>query len=151
MKVHLEDSDWDSILKPTWITDLYKQFMAFYEQIDQTKSKLLALKDNWDGEGAKKYKKDTWERATQFIKKIYVHLWRQTQKLITPPNILPGPDGSIDFHWKTPKFDLLINIPEDPEEPATFSSDDYGQNTIKGTFDPNKINHALLSWLMEFI
>lgn len=151
-KLHLEDSELDnSILKPTWINEIYKQFIAFYEQIDKNKSKILALKENWDGEGAKKYRKETWERATQFIKKTYFHLWRQTQKLVTPPNILPGPDGSIDIHWKTPKFDLLINIPEDIKEPATFSSDDYGLNTIKGTFDSKKFNQALLSWLMEFI
>jgi len=61
--LHLEDSELDnSILKPTWINDLHKQFIAFYEQIDKTKSKILALKENWDEEGAKRYRKGTWER-----------------------------------------------------------------------------------------
>jgi hypothetical protein len=152
MKMHLEDSEInESILKPTWIDELHKHFIAFYENIDKTKSKILDLKDNWDEEGAKSYKKETWERATEFTKKFCFILWRQTQKLINPPNILPGPDGSIDIHWKTAKFDLLINIAEDPNEPATFSSDDYGQNAIKGTFDPKKMSQALLSWLLEFI
>ncbi len=150
--MHVEDFNVDdSILQSTWIDKLYKQFTAFYDQIDKTKGKILSLKENWDGEGAKSYKKETWERATEFIKKLSFFLWRQSQKLIAAPNILPGPDGSIDVHWKTAKFDLLINVPEDPTEPATFSSDDYGQNMIKGSFDLKKINQALISWLIEFI
>ena len=150
--MHLEDQESnESILKSTWIDEFHKQFIAFYEKIDKTKAKRFKIKENWDDEGAKGYKKDNWERATEFTKILCFYLWKETQKLIDLPNILPGPDGSIDIHWKTTNFDLLINIPEDPNEPATFSSDDYGQNMIKGTFDPKKVNHALLSWLMEFI
>jgi len=108
------------------------------------------LPDNWDGEGAKAYEKATWERAAEFIKLLAYHVWKKNQKIITIPRFLPGPDGSIDIHWKVPTFDLLINIPESPSEPATFAADDYGKNSAKGTFDLRKMNQMLVYWLVEF-
>jgi len=78
-------------------------------------------------------------------------VWKETQQLISPPNLLPGPEGSIDIQWKMEKFDLLINVPEDPQELPTFSSDDYTQNSIKGTLDPVKMQPVLFSWLIELL
>ena len=101
--------------------------------------------------GGKRYCKETLYRATEFVKKLSFYLWRQTQKLISSPNIFPGPDGSIDICCKNSKFDLLVNIPENPNEIATFSSDDYEKKTVKGTFDQKKINPVLFYWLIEFL
>ncbi|HMF30462.1 MAG TPA: hypothetical protein VKK79_03565 [Candidatus Lokiarchaeia archaeon] len=141
----------DSILESTWIDELHKKFTAFYETIEQSRDKILSLEENWDGEGAKGYLQETWERAAEFAKKVSYFLWKQTQKLIATPMILPGPDGSIDVHWKSSKFDLLVNLPEDVAEPATFSGDDYAQNVIKGTFEIDKMSQGLLYWLMDFL
>jgi len=150
--MHTEDFKLnDSILESTWIDELYKSFTTFYKEIEDAKAKILNLKENWDGEGGKRYNEETLDRAAEFIKKLSFYLWRKTQKLISSPNIFPGPDGSIDIHWKNAKFDLLVNIPENPNETATFSSDDYEKNTVKGTFDHKKINPVLFYWLIEFL
>jgi hypothetical protein len=44
-------------------------------------------------------------------------------------SILPGPYGSIDLHWRTPKRELLINVPDDAEGPASYYGDDREEGT----------------------
>lgn len=150
--MHIEDLNLnDSNLESSWIDELHKYFTTFYKELEETITKILNLQENWDGEGGTCYTKETLYRAAEFVKKISFVLWRKTQKLISPPNILPGPDGSINVHWKSTKFDLLVNIPENPNESATFASDDYEKNAVKGTFDQKKINPALFYWLIEFL
>ncbi len=112
---------------------------------------ILDLKDNWDGEGAKGYRAETWGRAVEFVKNLSYQTWKRTQKILPTPDILPGPDGSIDVHWKTPKMDLLLNVPEDESEPATFSCDDYKENSSKGTFNLKQMNQVLLFWVAEIL
>lgn len=150
--MHIEDLNLnDTEPESTWIDELHKQFTTFYKELESTITKIFNLQENWDGEGGKCYNQETLYRAAEFVKKISFILWRKTQKLISSPNILPGPDGSIDIHWKSPKFDLLVNIPENPNESATFAGDDYEKNSVKGTFDQKKINPALFYWLIEFL
>jgi len=150
--MHIEDLNLnDPSLESTWIEELHKYFTTFYKDLEETIGNILALQENWDGEGGKPYLKETLDRAAEFVKKLSFALWKKTQKLISPPSLLPGPDGSVDVQWKTPKFDLLVNIPEDSNESATFASDDYEQNSVKGTFDQKKINPALFYWLIEFL
>ncbi len=43
-----------------------------------------------------------------------------TGSILDAPNILPGPDNSIDLHWDYPKYEILINIPADPMAEASF-------------------------------
>jgi len=63
------------------------------------------------------------------------------------PAILPGPDGSIDLHWKTEKYELLINIPGDLNAPASFYGDNYSTLKLEGTFDLKQLNFILIDWL----
>lgn len=111
--------------------------------------KILAWSDNWDGEGSPGYKELTWKRSIRFIQDHIHWLWRKYALVIDAPDILPGPDGSIDIHWETKNYELLINIPADPSEPASFYGDDYGNSSIRGTFKPESYNLGLLSWLLE--
>ncbi|MBI4661430.1 MAG: hypothetical protein HY735_21620 [Verrucomicrobia bacterium] len=66
---------------------------------------------------------------------------------IPPPKILPGPDGSIDVHWKTKTCELLVNVPAGSNQRADFYGDDYGSLRIKGTIDPENPSSGLLFWL----
>jgi len=111
--------------------------------------KILELQDNWDDEGAKAYKKETWDRAVEVVRRSCEEMWENFVTTMPAPRILAGPDGTIDLHWKTAKFELLVNIPEDPTDPITYYGDDYGMNTAKGTIDPNRPSHILLCWLNE--
>jgi hypothetical protein len=65
------------------------------------------------------------------------------------PTVSPGPAGSIDIHWKTPKKELLINIPSDSKSPARFYGDDYGQLCIEGTLIGGRLNALILIWLLD--
>lgn len=91
----------------------------------------------------------TWIRATEFLTKNAKWVWDIHSHVIDTPHILPGPENSIDLHWDYSGYELLINIPADPAEMAGFYGDDHGVISIKGKFDPNKINHGLLLWLAE--
>lgn len=150
--MHTEDTKLSGIeIESNWIDKLHQQFTSFYVEIESAKQKILNLPNNWDEEGAKRYKEETLDRVVDFIRKLSYLLWKETQKLIHVPNISPVPDGSIDIHWKNDNYDLLVNIPEDNSEPATFSSDDYKINAVKGTFDQKEINPILFYWLTEYL
>ncbi len=140
-----------SSIQSSRIGELYTKLAQLCEQIDKTRAIILGLRDNWDGEGAKGYQAETWDRATEFVKNLSYQTWKCTQKILPPPEILPGPHGSIDVHWKTPNIDLLLNVPEDETEPATFSADDYKENSSKGTFDLKQMNQVLLFWVTEIL
>lgn len=70
---------------------------------------ILELEDNWDGNDALSYGKVTWDRASKLVEKIYIDGEIEYQL----PRILPGPDRSIDLHWKSSKYEALANIPHD--------------------------------------
>jgi hypothetical protein len=124
------------------------------ERIEQSRD-ILNLEDDWDDEGSPAYKTSTWERATTFLRRTALRLWKEYHLILDAPKILPGPAGSIDLHWKTAQRELLINIPEVLDEPANF----YGDNStsrehppsqmVKGSLDTSKDNQWLLMWLMQ--
>lgn len=110
---------------------------------------ILALPDDFDDMGAKRYEKRTWELAAQFLRRYAEAFHRRTGRAMPLPTIGPGPDGSIDLFWKEPDFELLVSIPEDPETPAGFYGDDRGRHTIKGNLDATNFNSGLIEWLMK--
>jgi hypothetical protein len=118
------------------------------EAIEESRS-LLELEDVWDGEGSPGYTGDTWNRAIEFLKDNTRRLRDILGVRISAPGISPGPNGSIDLHWKTVSRELLINIPTDPDQPAGYYGDDMGKNRIKGTLDTSGRNEWLLMWLMD--
>lgn len=96
---------------------------------------ILDLADNWDDEGSKGYQLSTWQRATSFLSNLSAKAWDSFRVTIDAPKIYHGPDGSIDVFWKTDKYQILANIPEDPSLPATFYGSNFKKDSIKGTFD----------------
>jgi hypothetical protein len=113
-----------------------------------TKSQqLLTLKTDWDGEGSPGYSEDVWKRTTEFLLRHARHMLQHYDLNMPVPSILPGPDGSIDVHWKSAQAELLLNFPTDPELPAKFYGDDYKSVKIKGQIKANGTNEGLLVWL----
>jgi len=111
---------------------------------------ITELQENWDEEGSPGYSVETWRRATTYLERQVFVCWDRHGVVIPTPWITPGPDGSIDIHWQTDLYELLVNFPADPSEPAAFYGDDYGRMSIKGQFDPQSepAGHlALVSWL----
>lgn len=108
---------------------------------------LLELRDDWDGEGSPGYLEATIDRAIAFLN---THTERLSDMYgIQPPipSIGPGPEGSIDIHWKQPTWELLVNIPADADKMAAFYGDNYGTQKIKGSLDPEYFNLGIAEWL----
>ncbi|MCH7702483.1 MAG: hypothetical protein IID37_12430 [Planctomycetes bacterium] len=108
---------------------------------------LLQLEDDWDTEGSPAITEATWTRAVEWLNNHAVQIWRSHGIEIDPPDIGPGPDGSIDLHWDFPEYELLINFPTDPDAMADCYGDDRGAIRFKATFDPKTTNEGVLLWL----
>lgn len=115
----------------------------------QISRSILDLKNDWDEEGSKGYEADTWNRAINWLKESALALREQQGVWVEPPRILPGPEGSIDIHWKTAKRELLINIPEKLQEPADYYGCGAPNDTLKGKLNTSFSNEWILVWLMK--
>jgi hypothetical protein len=110
---------------------------------------ILDLKDDWDEQGAEGYSEATWSRACGFLALQATLVRRSLARELPSPAILPGPKGSIDLHWKTQRFELLVNIPREEAEPATFYGDDYGTLCIRGNLKASEEVLGLVGfWLL---
>jgi hypothetical protein len=118
------------------------------EEIKHAKS-LLNFKDDWDGEGSPTYSAGTLDRAVAFLSTHSAKGHDLCSSYPPAPKIGPGPDGSIDLHWKQKTWELLVNIPADDKQMAVFYGDDYGTAKIKGSFDPKTVNLGIINWLMH--
>ncbi len=114
----------------------------------QSSRSILDLEDDWDEEGSPGYKEFVWNRATQFVKNTSLSFRQDAGFWVDPPRILPGPKGSIDIHWRTSRRELLINIPENDEEPADYYGSGGANDIIKGKLDTSsQQNIWILAWL----
>ena len=95
----------------------------------EAKERLLALEDDWDGEGAPAYSEQTIEAAAGFFYQLV-----EKSELATQVRILPASEGSIDLHWKTAQFELLVNF--HPDGSVSYYGDDYCENAIQGKTRP---------------
>ncbi len=118
------------------------------QEIERASKAILGLEDNWDGEGSSAYSKATLDRAINFLK-LHVSALIEESGKITVPRILPGPDGSIDLHWRTAKLELLVNVPPN-DGLVSFYGDDFSDgNSVKGTFNLKSVSKHLVSWLID--
>jgi hypothetical protein len=108
---------------------------------------LLELDDDWDEEGSPSYSSATVNRAIAFLSSHILQFWESYGIQLPIPNIGPGPEGSIDIHWKRPAWELLVNIPADVNQMASFYGDNYGNQKIKGSLDPESFNLGIVEWL----
>jgi hypothetical protein len=113
------------------------------DEINKSKY-ILRLKNNWDDEGAKKYDRQTWEKAIKFLRDLYSKvIERKDPNLI--PKIYHGPDQSIDLFWDYEEMNLLINVAFRGEK-ATFSAENANGN-LNGEFDLSNFNRAVFDFL----
>jgi hypothetical protein len=96
--------------------------------------RLLDLRPDWNEDGGEPIAESTLHVATSFLRRTAATIYSTWQVELPAPAIGPCGDGSVDLHWRTPKFKLLVNI-----QPNSGKSDFYGESpalTIKGTFNP---------------
>ena len=111
--------------------------------------RILDLGDDWDGGGSPKYSESTFERAATFLRMHNERFFELFGVRAAVPQINPGPNGSIDIHWKRPSWELLVNIPAEEGMAAAFYGDDYGSEIIRGSLDASQPNRGLIAWLMK--
>lgn len=109
---------------------------------------ILALKHNWDGEGALPFQKATFDKAFELLIGFARYAFDQYTMTLPLPRVLPGPEGSVDLHWKTQNYEFLLNVPAE----GTFST--YYGNNARGEEVNGKLlvsnlgrNHGLFLWL----
>lgn len=112
---------------------------------------ITSLERDWDDEGAPGYALETWRRATGFLLALAGAMLDGFDEPLDAPRILPSAEGSIDLHWKTDSYELLINIPADPNRPAAY----YGDNTqanmpIESRCSVIRPDRKLVAWLSLF-
>jgi len=123
------------------------ELKAITEAIKKSES-ILNLEENWDGEGAESYTREVWSSATNFLWQLaewaYIHL-----KLIIPvPRILPSDEGSIDLHWKTDKYELLVSIPSNTDEAIDYYGDNYKEvSPIRSCQEAEEPYKVIASWI----
>lgn len=105
--------------------------------------------DDLDGGDTDGYSMSTLDRAVAFLTTYLEEIWEKYGIRIPVPRMGPGPDGSIDIHWKQPTWELLVNIPADDSAMAVFYGDNYGAQKIKGSLDPRNFNLGIAAWLMN--
>ena len=110
---------------------------------------MLGWEDDWDGEGSPGYAEATWKRATDFVMQNTLQLWRNYGFYADIPRVTPGPDGSVDILWRSDKRKLLLNVPTDVKELASYYGENSDHETIEGTLDISLTNDWLLMWLMK--
>ena len=143
--------------KETWTVNAPEKMIRIWDTASRRKllenalrnaEWLLSLDEDWDDEGGQKYSKETLDRALMFVRNHMRWAREEFQAELPIPRILPGPNGSIDLHWKTNVFELLLNVPPEPGL-ATFYGDDLGKVEIRGHLDPKVFNLGLISWLIR--
>jgi hypothetical protein len=94
---------------------------------------------------------ETWQRASKILIEHALAVWGKINMVIRAPAISAGPDGSVDLYWTAAPYGLLVNIPLDPKQPATYFGDDATNpdaNRTSGTLDPTKPTAVgILMWL----
>lgn len=135
------------ILENNFVT-IPKVLYKLASEIEHSKS-ILKLKDNWDEEGAKGYKKQTYLQAINFLVRFAKWVKEECSTVIDTPKILPANNGCISLYWKRLNYDLLITIPEYPNTVATFYGDDKGKTKIEGEFPLENHERGVFLCLLE--
>ena len=118
------------------------------EAIARSRS-ILELRDDWDEAGALGYEEETWARAVALLRRHAAAAMAMGGS-IGVPRILPGPGGSIDLHWRSADFEILLNIPEEENRPVEFYGDDHSGSVLRGTLGLGPDSKpALLQWLIH--
>lgn len=100
-----------------------------------------------DDEGRPLYSRDAFNLAQIFLEAQSAKAKKMYSVFAPVPDIGPGPNGSIDLHWKSQNRELLVNIPAD--KPAAYYGDDYGVGKHRGTLDPKTSDFGIILWLMS--
>lgn len=106
---------------------------------------LLALDDDWDGDGSPGYTEPTWQTAVSLLLDIANNYKSISSRRLEHAEILPGSYGNIDFEVRTHKRTLFVSVPADSRESVRY----FGRNNTRDTEIRGKsmINPSGEGWL----
>jgi len=117
----------------------------------ETSRSILDLEENWDGEGGLPFSQKVWEKAVAFLALQAKEGFVRLGIIVGAPRILPSADGSIDLHWKSDAYELLVNIPQDGTPASYYGDNTQGNMPIKATCNTSEPDRKLISWLSLFL
>ena len=143
-------------MKPCWTAPapVWQRLPGELHSISQaieTSRSILELKENWDGEGALPFSRKVWETAVTFLAIQAKEALDRLGVVVDAPRILASAEGSIDLHWKTDSYELLVNIPQNGALASYYGDNTLGNMPIKATCDASKPDRKLISWLSLFL
>jgi hypothetical protein len=123
------------------------QLKHIEQSIDEARF-ILALKENWDDNGAYKIQKNVFTTAQSLLEKYALFIANDLETIITAPDISPVKDGSIDLEWRTPHARMLVNVK--PNGKIAYYGDNYNDlNSIKGKIGVDPIQKFLAVWMTK--
>ena len=99
--------------------------------VDAAEERILALGEDWDGQGSPAFEKQTLDAIRDFLFELVDESELSVVKQVW---IVPFSGGSIDLQWQTEHFDLLINFCADGNV-TYYGKDTYG-HSIRGDSRP---------------
>jgi hypothetical protein len=86
--------------------------------------------------------------VVEFLVRHARALWERHGVVADHIEILPDTEGSLAIDWRTNKGELLITVPEDPTQEASYYADDgTGRRKSKGSLDTSIVERWLVCWL----
>ena len=113
---------------------LQKEISSHLNDCIKRSEQILQLEDDWDTEGSKGYKEETWKSTIDFLIDYATRIYKTHRQFIDIPRVHPGSNGSIDIEWDGDEYSLLINIAESSRI-ATFYFYNLREQKIEGEFN----------------
>lgn len=99
--------------------------------VDDAEERILALEEDWDGQGSPAFEKQTLDAIRDFLFEL---VDESKLSVVKQAWIVPFSEGGIDLQWQTEHFDLLINFCADGNV-TYYGKDTYG-HSIRGDSRP---------------
>lgn len=77
--------------------------------ISKTLYEMTQLLDDWDDDGGKAVSKDLASCVETFLTKMDA-MARNWNRKVPDPHVSPGPEDTVDIHWKDKESELLVNV-----------------------------------------
>jgi hypothetical protein len=126
------------------------ELSSLSDAIERSKAVVDRLQDPSDELGLTG-SQEAWQRAIVILTAHALSVWQNAKVVIRPPVISAGPDGSVDLYWTAAPYGLLLNVPADPKQPATYYGDDAANpdcNRTSGRLGSGRpVDPGLLMWL----
>ncbi len=123
-QIHIARNTENEDIKPT-------NRQAIDEIVDAAEERILALGEDWDGEGSPAFAKQTLDVIRDFLFELVAE---SKLNVVKQAWIVPFSGGSIDLQWQTEHFDLLINFCADGN--VTYYGKDTSGHSIRGDSRP---------------